>query len=279
MQEVQVLEATRTAPNSRGRVRSNPITVERIRVAAYVRVSTDDDDQLGSFESQKLYYEEKIGENPEWVNAGIFADEAITGTKTDKRTGFQEMINRCLNGEIDLILTKSISRFARNTLDTLQYSRMLKDKNIGIIFEKENINTSTMNSEMILTVLSAFAQAESESISQNVARGKRMGFRQGKFPFPYGQILGYRKGLDGKPEVIPEEAEVIRMIFNSYLQGASLLTIKKKLEAGGVLTARGNKKWSSESVQRILQNEKYCGDAGRDTNRPASNFDMVRLGT
>lgn len=113
---------------------------------------------------------------------------------------------------------------------------------------------------MILTVLSAFAQAESESISQNVARGKRMGFRQGKFPFPYGQILGYRKGLDGKPEVIPEEAEVIRMIFNSYLQGASLLTIKKKLEAGGVLTARGNKKWSSESVQRILQNEKYCGD-------------------
>lgn len=127
MQEVQVLEATRTAPNSRGRVRSNPITVERIRVAAYVRVSTDDDDQLGSFESQKLYYEEKIGENPEWVNAGIFADEAITGTKTDKRTGFQEMINRCLNGEIDLILTKSISRFARNTLDTLQYSRMLTD--------------------------------------------------------------------------------------------------------------------------------------------------------
>lgn len=158
------------------------------------------------------------------------------------------------------ILTKSISRFARNTLDSIQYVRMLKAIGIAVIFEKENINTSTMNSEMILTVLSAFAQAESESISQNVARGKRMGFRQGKFPFPYGQILGYRKGLDGKPEVIPEEAEVIRMIFNSYLQGASLLTIKKKLEAGGVLTARGNKKWSSESVQRILQNEKYCGD-------------------
>ena len=131
-----------------------------------------------------------------------------------------------------IILTKSISRFARNTLDSIQYVRMLKAIGIAVIFEKENINTSTMNSEMILTVLSAFAQAESESISQNVARGKRMGFRQGKFPFPYGQILGYRKGLDGKPEVIPEEAEVIRMIFNSYLQGASLLTIKKKLEAG-----------------------------------------------
>ena len=137
---------------------------------------------------------------------------------------------------------------------------MLKALGIAVIFEKENINTSTMNSEMILTVLSAFAQAESESISQNVARGKRMGFRQGKFPFPYRQILGYRKGSDGKPEIIPEEAEVIRMIFNSYLQGASLQTIKKRLEADDVLTARGNKKWSSESVQRILQNEKYCGD-------------------
>lgn len=158
------------------------------------------------------------------------------------------------------ILTKSISRFARNTLDSIQYVRMLKALGIAVIFEKENINTSTMNSEMILTVLSAFAQAESESISQNVARGKRMGFRQGKFPFPYRQILGYRKGSDGKPEIIPEEAEVIRMIFNSYLQGASLQTIKKRLEADGVLTARGNKKWSSESVQRILQNEKYCGD-------------------
>ena len=141
-----------------------------------------------------------------------------------------------------------------------KYVRMLKALGIAVIFEKENINTSTMNSEMILTVLSAFAQAESESISQNVARGKRMGFRQGKFPFPYRQILGYRKGSDGKPEIIPEEAEVIRMIFNSYLQGASLQTIKKRLEADGVLTARGNKKWSSESVQRILQNEKYCGD-------------------
>lgn len=169
-------------------------------------------------------------------------------------------IQDCKKRKIDLILTKSISRFARNTLDSIQYVRMLKALGIAVIFEKENINTSTMNSEMILTVLSAFAQAESESISQNVARGKRMGFRQGKFPFPYRQILGYRKGSDGKPEIIPEEAEVIRMIFNSYLQGASLQTIKKRLEADGVLTARGNKKWSSESVQRILQNEKYCGD-------------------
>ena len=139
MREVQVLEATRTAPNSRGRVRSNPITVERIRVAAYVRVSTDDDDQLGSFESQKLYYVEKIGENPEWVNAGIFADEAITGTKTDKRTGFQEMINRCLNGEIDLILTKSISRFAEIRWIPCSIPECLRIR-ISVLFLKKKIS-------------------------------------------------------------------------------------------------------------------------------------------
>ena len=222
-------------------------TMRKMRVAAYCRVSTEEEEQQGSFETQKLYYTEKINSTSEWELAGIYADDGISGIHTKKRDGFNQMIQDCKKKKIDLILTKSISRFARNTLDSIQYVRMLKAIGIAVIFEKENINTSTMNSEMILTVLSAFAQAESESISQNVARGKRMGFRQGKFPFPYGQILGYRKGLDGKPEVIPEEAEVIRMIFNSYLQGASLLTIKKKLEAGGVLTARGNKKWSYDS--------------------------------
>ena len=122
------------------------------------------------------------------------------------------------------------------------------------------MNTATMNSEMILTVLSAFAQAESESISQNVARGKRMGYKHGKFAFPYGRIIGYRKGAGGKPEIIPEQAEVIRLIFNSYLQGDSLQSIKAKLETAGALTARGNTAWSAQSIQRILQNEKYCGD-------------------
>ena len=131
---------------------------------------------------------------------------------------------------------------------------------IAVVFEKENINTATMNSEMILTVLSAFAQAESESISQNVARGKRMGYKHGKFAFPYGRIIGYRKGADGKPEIIPEQAEIIRLIFNRYLQGDSLQSIKAKLETAGALTARGNTAWSAQSIQRILQNEKYCGD-------------------
>lgn len=135
-----------------------------------------------------------------------------------------------------------------------------KQFGVTVIFEKENINTSTMNSEMLLTVLSAFAQAESESISQNISRGKRMGFRHGRFSFPYAQMLGYRKGADGQPEIIPEQAELIRMIYTCYLHGDSLQTIKGKVEAGGYKTVRGNTTWSTQALLRILQNEKYCGD-------------------
>jgi len=235
-------------------------TVRKLRVAAYCRVSTEEEEQQGSFEIQKLYYTEKINSTPEWEVAGIYADDGISGVHTKKRDGFNQMIQDCKKRKIDLILTKSISRFARNTLDSIQYVRMLKQMGIAVVFEKENINTATMNSEMILTVLSAFAQAESESISQNVARGKRMGYKHGKFAFPYGRIIGYRKGADGKPEIIPEQAEIIRLIFNSYLQGDSLQSIKAKLETAGALTARGNTEWSAQSIQRILQNEKYCGD-------------------
>ena len=148
------------------------------------------------FEIQKLYYTEKINSTPEWEVAGIYADDGISGVHTKKRDGFNQMIQDCKKHKIDLILTKSISRFARNTVDSIQYVRMLKQFGVTVIFEKENINTSTMNSEMLLTVLSAFAQAESESISQNISRGKRMGFRHGRFSFPYAQMLGYRKGAD-----------------------------------------------------------------------------------
>ena len=174
MREVQVLQATKTAPNSRGRNNNYAVQIDRIRVAAYCRVSTDGDEQLGSFESQKLYYEEKIRKNKEWAMAGIFADEAITGTKIDKREGFQEMIRKCLNGEIDMILTKSISRFSRNTVDTIQYVRMLKEKGIAVIFEKEGINTMTEQGEMFITLMSTLAQNEVESLSQNVKMGIRM---------------------------------------------------------------------------------------------------------
>jgi len=256
MNNMRIVEIPASMRESAGRKNS----VRKLRVAAYCRVSTEEEEQQGSFEIQKLYYTEKINSTPEWEVAGIYADDGISGVHTKKRDGFNQMIQDCKKRKIDLILTKSISRFARNTLDSIQYVRMLKQMGIAVVFEKENINTATMNSEMILTVLSAFAQAESESISQNVARGKRMGYKHGKFAFPYGRIIGYRKGADGKPEIIPEQAEVIRLIFNSYLQGDSLQSIKTKLETAGALTARGNTEWSAQSIQRILQNEKYCGD-------------------
>ena len=172
MSNMRIIEIPASMRENAGRKN----TVRKLRVAAYCRVSTEEEEQQGSFEIQKLYYTEKINSTPEWEVAGIYADDGISGVHTKKRDGFNQMIQDCKKRKIDLILTKSISRFARNTLDSIQYVRMLKQMGIAVVFEKENINTATMNSEMILTVLSAFAQAESESISQNVARGKRMGY-------------------------------------------------------------------------------------------------------
>lgn len=245
---------------------ANPMLVDlrkrkrKLRVAAYCRVSTEEEEQQNSFEVQVNYYTDKITHHEGWQLAGIFADDGISGVSTKKRDQFNEMIELCRKKKIDLILTKSISRFARNTLDCIKYVRVLKSWGIPVIFEKENIDTSNMNSEMILTCLSAFAQAESESISGNVTRGIRMGYRQGHFTFRYKNFLGYRKGPDGEPEIVPEEAEIIRLIARNFLNGDSLVTIKKTLEHMGALTATGNKNWSTESIQRILQNEKYMGD-------------------
>ena len=264
MGEVQILEKTRTAPNSRSRSSNGAggraVRVERIRVAAYCRVSTDGDEQLGSFESQKLYYEQKIADNPEWVNAGIFADEAITGTKTDKRNGFQEMIARCQNGEIDMILTKSISRFARNTVDTLNYVRMLKDKNIAIFFEKENINTLDMNGELLLTIMSSLAQQEVESLSQNVKIGLQMKMKRG-------EMVGFNGcfGYDYNPEtktlsVNEDEAQTVRMIYDMYLQGYGTTTIAKRLIELGIKNKKGVVSWHTHGVMGIIKNEKYKGD-------------------
>lgn len=264
MGEVQILEKTRTAPNSRSRSSNGAggraVRVERIRVAAYCRVSTDGDEQLGSFESQKLYYEQKIADNPEWVNAGIFADEAITGTKTDKRNGFQEMIARCQNGEIDMILTKSISRFARNTVDTLNYVRMLKDKNIAIFFEKENINTLDMNGELLLTIMSSLAQQEVESLSQNVKIGLQMKMKRG-------EMVGFNGcfGYDYDPEtktlsVNEDEAQTVRMIYDMYLQGYGTTTIAKRLIELGIKNKKGVVSWHTHGVMGIIKNEKYKGD-------------------
>ena len=231
-----------------------------LRVAAYCRVSTEEEEQQNSFEVQVSYYTEKITHHEGWKLAGIFADEGISGVRTKNRDQFNEMIELCRKRKIDMVLTKSISRFARNTLDCIKYIRMLKSWGIPVIFEKENINTSSMNSEMILTCLSSFAQAESESISGNVTKGIRMGYRQGRFAFRYNNFLGYRKGENGQPEIVPEEAAVIQFIAESFLSGESLNGIKKKLEEKGIRTPADREKWSAETIQRILKNEKYAGD-------------------
>ncbi len=236
-------------------------TAEKLKVAAYCRVSTDQEEQESSYEAQISYYTEKIGNNPDWTMVKIFADDGITGTQDKKRDQFIEMIRLCRKRKIDLILTKSISRFARNTVDTLKYARELKAIGIGIIFEKENINTLEIETEMILTIMSCFAQAESESISKNVAWGIRQSFREGNVPMHYNTMLGYRKGTDGKPEIVPDEAEIVREIYHSYLTGMSLQQIADSLNARGITTKGSNALWKNNKILNILTNEKYIGDA------------------
>ena len=231
------------------------------RVAAYCRVSTNREEQLNSYAAQKTYYTQKIEENPDWEMAGVFADEGLSGTSMKKRKEFNRMIAACKRGRIDLILTKSLSRFARNTVDCLEMVRVLKAQGIGVIFEKENINTLTESSEFLITLFSGFAQAESESLSKNVIWGKQKSVEQGNIPFQYKKLLGYRKGVDNQPEIVPEEAETVRRIFERYLEGASLPDIQRELEADGTPTAEGVKGWSRQVIQNILMNERYIGDA------------------
>ena len=232
----------------------------QLRVAAYCRVSTDDEEQLTSYEAQKTYYTDKIMTNPQWTMSGVFADEGITGTSARKRPEFLRMIRQCKQKKIDIVLTKSISRFARNTVDCLHYIRTLRELGIAVIFEKENINTLEADSEMLITILGAFAQAESESISGNVQWGKRQAARDGKAVIQYKRLYGYRRGKDNKPEIIPEQAKVVRRIYEQYLAGASLSMIKAMLEAEQIPNASGNLTWSLTAIRGILTNEKYHGD-------------------
>ena len=233
----------------------------RERVAAYCRVSTDEADQLNSFEVQQEYYEKKISETAEWTHAGIYADEGISGTSMEKRTQFMRMLRACKQGKIDRILCKSISRFARNTLDCIDTIRELKSLGIAVYFEKENIDTLEQQSEFMMTLYSGFAQAESESISANVRLGKRMGFAQGKVIFRTDTMLGYIKDADGNPIIEPNGAATVIRIYASYLAGMSLGEIRNELMADNVPTAKGVKGWSAEVIRSILTNERYTGDA------------------
>lgn len=233
---------------------------KQLRVAAYCRVSTDDEEQLTSYEAQVSYYTDKITSNPDWVMADVFADEGKTGTSVKSRKDFQRMIRQCRRGKIDLILTKSLSRFARNTLDTVKYTRELRQLGIPVIFEKENLNSISWESEFLLTLYGAFAQSESESISKNVSWGKRQAMKEGKVTIQYKHLLGYIRGADGKPEIVPDQAETIRFIFKRYLAGDTLRAIKAQLEAEQVPYITGEVAWNLSTLQSILQNEKYCGD-------------------
>ena len=233
----------------------------KLRVAAYCRVSTDSDEQATSYEAQVEHYTEFIKKNPEWEFAGIFADDGISGTNTKKREEFNRMIEECMSGRIDMIITKSISRFARNTLDCLKFIRQLKEKNIPVYFEKENINTMDAKGEVLLTIMASLAQQESQSLSQNVKLGIQYRYQQGHVQVNHNRFLGYTKDANGHLIIEEEEAKVVRRIYREYLEGASLNGIGRGLEADGILTGAGKKRWRPETVQKILKNEKYIGDA------------------
>lgn len=230
------------------------------RVAAYCRVSTDEAEQLSSYEAQRTYYTDKIMSNREWTMAGIFADEGITGTSARKRPEFLRMIRLCKQKKVDIILTKSISRFARNTVDCLNYIRFLRELGIAVIFEKENINTLEADSELLITLLGAFAQAESESISANVRWGKRQAMREGKATIQYKKLYAFERGEENNIRIIPKQAEVVRQIYRQFLSGMSLRMIKQKLEAEHIPNAAGGSTWTTTAIRSILTNEKYCGD-------------------
>lgn len=231
------------------------------RVAAYARVSTDSEEQLTSYEAQVDYYTHYIQENPAWEFAGMYTDEGISATNTRHRDGFNRMITDALDGKIDLIVTKSVSRFARNTVDSLTTVRKLKEKGIEVYFQKENIYTLDSKGELLITIMSSLAQEESRSISENVTWGQRKRFADGKVSLPYKRFLGYKRGENGLPEVVPEEAEIVRLIYRSFMEGMTPCKIAKTLTDKKIPTPAGKEKWQSSTIESILTNEKYKGAA------------------
>lgn len=232
----------------------------QLRVAAYCRVSTEEEEQASSYEAQCQYYTDKIMSNQEWTMAGIFADEGISGTSTKKRTEFLRMIRQCKQKKIDLILTKSIQRFARNTLDCIHYTRILRNLGIAVMFEKENINSLPPDSEFLITMYGAMAQSESESISKNVTWGKQRAMERGQAFIPYSSLYAFEKGEDGKMKIIPEQAVIVRELYDRFLAGASYRMLQSWLEENHIPTVKGASTWSCTSIKGILTNEKYYGD-------------------
>jgi len=233
----------------------------RKRVAAYARVSTDSEEQLTSYEAQVDYYTKYINERADWIFAGIYTDEGISATNTKKRDGFKQMVADALDGKIDLIVTKSVSRFARNTVDSLVTVRQLKEKGVEVYFEKENIYTLDSKGELLITIMSSLAQEESRSISENVTWGQRKRMADGKVSMPYRHFLGYEKGEDGLPKIVEKEAETVRLIYRMFLEGKTPSAIARHLANQGIPSPSGKKTWQVATVTSILTNEKYKGDA------------------
>lgn len=245
----------------------NPLThlpstsAEKRRVAGYARVSTDSDEQFTSYEAQVDYYTNFIQSKPEWMFIRVYTDEGISGTNTKKREGFKEMVADALAGKFDLIVTKSVSRFARNTVDSLVTIRKLKENGVECYFEKEGIYSFDGKGELLITIMSSLAQEESRSISENVTWGQRKRFSDGKVQMPYKRFLGYEKGENGRPVIVEKEAAVVRLIYRLYLDGKTAAGICKHLEQMNIPSPGGSNKWSKTTVYSILTNEKYKGDA------------------
>lgn len=248
-------------PATRGYDRTIRSQMKALRVAAYCRVSTLQEQQETSYEAQVNYYIEKIENNPSWKLAGIYADDGKSATSTKNRSNFQAMIEDCMAGKIDMVITKSISRFARNTVDSLMNIRKLKEKNIAVFFEKEGINTLEGSGELLVTILSSQAQEESRNISENCHWGIVRKFESGKVIVNHNKFLGYTKNKDGNLVIIPEEADLVRRIFRLFLEGNSSYKIKRILEADGILTVTGKTVWQATVIDKMLSNEKYMGDA------------------
>lgn len=262
------MERMNTAPK---RVRTIPATVQPLnvysteyllkRVAAYCRVSTKQEEQLNSYETQVRYYTDRINREPGWKLAGIYADKGITGISMKKRDEFNKLIRQCKRGKVDMIIVKSISRFARNTLDCLKITRMLRELKVDVYFEEQNLHSIDPSSEFYISIYGSVAQSESENISHNVAWGKARSAKDGNVFFAYKSFLGYRRGADGKPEIDPEQANTVRGIYDHFLAGNSLQQIANGLTADGIPTPMGRTVWQASVVQSILSNEKYKGDA------------------
>jgi DNA invertase Pin-like site-specific DNA recombinase len=250
MANVRVIPAVAPIHSARGKG-----SAFQRRVAFYARVSTDNEEQLTSYAAQVDYYTKLIQNRPDWTFCGGYTDEGISAVNTKKREGFKQMVADGLAGKFSLLVTKSVSRFARNTVDSLITVRKLKEKGVEVWFEKENILTLDSKGELLITIMSSLAQEESRSISENVAWGQRKRMADGKVSFPYSQFLGYEKGKDGLPKIVPAEAEIVRLIYRLfYIEGKTCSAIAKQLTCHGIPTPAGKTKWQAAVVRSILTN-------------------------